>query len=391
MLLSADDSRAGFTAFQFATFPEFAELFQSYVDWQEDAARGPRRSRPQHPHRRDRRVLRRPCARLRRVDRPRAGGGAGARPRRGRPARRHRVGPGLRRRLGDAPRRARRAGRRRRRTASPARTRPRRHWRSSPCDWRRRARRCSSPRARGSPSPSRSTGRDPRVRRQRTDIATVARLQALLAPPERSEPRIAPARRGELRPLARIVAQVAGRVSGTGPPNIFTTLGQHPRLFRAWLRYSAHLMPFGALPRRDTELVILRVAWQCRSAYEWQQHVPLALRVGLTPDEIAGVAGESPAGALHRAPADAAGRQRRAARPARALRLRPGARSGRVSATARRSSCACWSGTTKAWRPRSAPSESRSSRVLSPRRRARATPPRTRASCLRRARRSAPR
>ena len=39
VLLSADDSRAGFTAFRFATFPEFAELFQSYVDWQDDAAR----------------------------------------------------------------------------------------------------------------------------------------------------------------------------------------------------------------------------------------------------------------------------------------------------------------------------------------------------------------
>ena len=136
------------------------------------------------------------------------------------------------------------------------------------------------------------------MRRQRSDPPTVARLQALLAPPERAEPRIVPAQPRELRPLARLVADLAGRVSGGGPPNVFTTLGRHPRLFRAWLRYSAHLMPFGRLPRRDTELVILRVAWQCRSAYEWQQHVPLALRVGLTPDEIAGVAGESPSGAL---------------------------------------------------------------------------------------------
>jgi 3-oxoacyl-[acyl-carrier-protein] synthase-3 len=40
VLLSADASRAGFTAFQFATFPEFAELFQSSVEWQEDARRG---------------------------------------------------------------------------------------------------------------------------------------------------------------------------------------------------------------------------------------------------------------------------------------------------------------------------------------------------------------
>ena len=40
VLLSADDSRAGFTAFQSATFPEYAELFQSYASWREDAARG---------------------------------------------------------------------------------------------------------------------------------------------------------------------------------------------------------------------------------------------------------------------------------------------------------------------------------------------------------------
>jgi 3-oxoacyl-[acyl-carrier-protein] synthase-3 len=40
VLLGADDSRAGFTAFQFATFPEFAELFYSYVDWEDDARRG---------------------------------------------------------------------------------------------------------------------------------------------------------------------------------------------------------------------------------------------------------------------------------------------------------------------------------------------------------------
>jgi 3-oxoacyl-[acyl-carrier-protein] synthase-3 len=40
VLLSADDSRAGFTAFRFVTFPEFAGLFQSSVDWQEDARPG---------------------------------------------------------------------------------------------------------------------------------------------------------------------------------------------------------------------------------------------------------------------------------------------------------------------------------------------------------------
>jgi len=41
ILLSADDFRAGFTAFRFATFPEFAELFHSAVDWQDNARGGP--------------------------------------------------------------------------------------------------------------------------------------------------------------------------------------------------------------------------------------------------------------------------------------------------------------------------------------------------------------
>lgn len=40
ILLSADDSRLGFTAFRLATFPEFAGLFQSYVDWHEYAGHG---------------------------------------------------------------------------------------------------------------------------------------------------------------------------------------------------------------------------------------------------------------------------------------------------------------------------------------------------------------
>jgi alkylhydroperoxidase family enzyme len=133
------------------------------------------------------------------------------------------------------------------------------------------------------------------VTRERARGATIARLQALLSPVENGQPRIAPVRPTQLRPLARIVAEIAGHVTGTGPPNIFTTLGQHPRLFRAWLRYSARLMPFGKLPRHETELVILRVAWRCRSAYEWHQHVPIALRMGLTPEQIALVADGTPA------------------------------------------------------------------------------------------------
>ena len=40
VLLRADDARIGFEAFRFATFPEFAELFQSAVDWRENGRDG---------------------------------------------------------------------------------------------------------------------------------------------------------------------------------------------------------------------------------------------------------------------------------------------------------------------------------------------------------------
>jgi alkylhydroperoxidase family enzyme len=135
---------------------------------------------------------------------------------------------------------------------------------------------------------SRSRGRHPQA----------DRLEGLLAPGPAVRPRIPPAQPRELRPLARTVAELGGRLTGTGPPNLFTTLGRHPRLFRAWLYYSAHLMPFGRLPRRDTELVILRVAWRCESVYEWRQHVPLALRAGLAPETIEAIAGRDPIGGL---------------------------------------------------------------------------------------------
>src|SRR4051812_12456768 len=49
-------------------------------------------------------------------------------------------------------------------------------------------------------------------------------------------------------------------------------------------------MPGGALPRRETELVILRVAANCACAYEQRHHEHLARRAGLSAAEIGRVA-----------------------------------------------------------------------------------------------------
>src|ERR687888_1715025 len=102
--------------------------------------------------------------------------------------------------------------------------------------------------------------------------------------------RIPPGARAETGLINALIARVIGRGAGTqGPPALFTTLGRHRRLFRPWLRFAARLMPRGELPRPDAELVILRVAVLCDSAYEWTQHERLALRFGLNEAAVARV------------------------------------------------------------------------------------------------------
>jgi alkylhydroperoxidase family enzyme len=104
-----------------------------------------------------------------------------------------------------------------------------------------------------------------------------------------NEPRIAPGDRRQLGLVNYGVARLAGLVTRGDPPHIFTTLGRHRRLFRRWLWFAGALMPRGELPRPDTELVILRVAHNCGSEYEWSQHERIGRRVGLSEEEIARV------------------------------------------------------------------------------------------------------
>lgn len=101
--------------------------------------------------------------------------------------------------------------------------------------------------------------------------------------------RIPPGGRKEIGAVNTLLAQVLGRLAGTRPPNVFTTLARNRGLFRRWLLFAGGLMPGGRLPRRDTELLILRVAHSCRCAYEWDHHQRLGKRAGLTADDIARV------------------------------------------------------------------------------------------------------
>jgi AhpD family alkylhydroperoxidase len=101
------------------------------------------------------------------------------------------------------------------------------------------------------------------------------------------EPRLRPGSRAEIGWLNALIVAAIGRAAGTRrPPNVFTTLARHRRLFRGWLRFAGALMPRGSLPRADTELLILRVAHNCRCDYEWRHHERLGRAAGLSEADI---------------------------------------------------------------------------------------------------------
>ena len=99
-------------------------------------------------------------------------------------------------------------------------------------------------------------------------------------------PRIAPGTRKELGLPIWVFTRLAGRATRTAPPAIFTTLGRGRGLFWGWLHFAGRLMPGGKFPRRETELVILRVACLRGCDYEFEHHVRLGARAGVTADDV---------------------------------------------------------------------------------------------------------
>ena len=79
---------------------------------------------------------------------------------------------------------------------------------------------------------------------------------------------------------------MAGRVTGTKPPNLFLTLARNRSLFWGWLLFAGRLMPGGKLRRRESELVILRVAHLRDCRYEWEHHIRLGRRAGVKRADV---------------------------------------------------------------------------------------------------------
>jgi len=95
-------------------------------------------------------------------------------------------------------------------------------------------------------------------------------------------PRLPPLGDDEIAPELREVIE-------RWPYNLHRTLAHSPSTLLRWLPYAEHILSENALPEREREVAILRVAWNARSRYEWGLHGRLARRLGFTDADLAAV------------------------------------------------------------------------------------------------------
>lgn len=71
--------------------------------------------------------------------------------------------------------------------------------------------------------------------------------------------------------------------------NVRATMAHHPEMARAFGGFTNFVLNEATTPRRQRELVILRMGWNCQARYEFGQHTLYGLAHGVTDDEIVAV------------------------------------------------------------------------------------------------------
>jgi len=97
-------------------------------------------------------------------------------------------------------------------------------------------------------------------------------------------PRIDPVVLAETTPEIRAMLDPAG--SGRDIAAVYRTFARHPTLYPPRQILSEYIRTKSTLSPRVREMLILRIGWRCRSAYEWAAHAPAGRRAGLTDDQV---------------------------------------------------------------------------------------------------------
>ncbi len=70
------------------------------------------------------------------------------------------------------------------------------------------------------------------------------------------------------------------------PLNIYAVLANYPELLESWIPFRQHIVRKNSLEPRHQEMLILRVAINTKSEYEWKHHVYRGKKAGLTDADI---------------------------------------------------------------------------------------------------------
>ena len=90
-------------------------------------------------------------------------------------------------------------------------------------------------------------------------------------------------------PDALEAARAAMRDRPHNAVNVVATMGHHPDFARAFRGLTQFVLSEASVPRRQRELVILRMGWNCQARYEFGQHTLMARANGVEDAEIAAV------------------------------------------------------------------------------------------------------
>lgn len=105
-----------------------------------------------------------------------------------------------------------------------------------------------------------------------------------MASPTLTSPRIEPVVLAQATPEIRQMLDPSG--SGRDIAAVYRTFARHPKLYVPRQILSEYIRTKSTLSPRVREMLILRIGWRCRSAYEWAAHAPAGRRAGLTDDQI---------------------------------------------------------------------------------------------------------
>jgi 4-carboxymuconolactone decarboxylase len=70
---------------------------------------------------------------------------------------------------------------------------------------------------------------------------------------------------------------------------IIQAMANHPSLGKVYNLWGKHFLMENSLNTRQLEIIILRVSWLIKSAYEWHNHVGYGMNAGITLEEIAAI------------------------------------------------------------------------------------------------------